>query len=52
VVIGDKLALLVSKCGDVIINIAKFGDILHVSGVGLYLLSIYQIIHTNKKLEY
>jgi hypothetical protein len=31
---------------------AKFGEVLHVLGVGPNLLSIYHITHTNKKVEF
>jgi hypothetical protein len=52
VVIGDNSTLQVSSCGDVIIDTTKFGDVLHVPGVGPNLLSIYHITHTNKKVEF
>jgi hypothetical protein len=52
VVIGDNSAIQVAGCGDVIIDTTKFGDVLHVLGVGPNLLSIYHITHTNKKVEF
>jgi hypothetical protein len=51
-VIVDNSTLLISRCGDVIINTTKFGDVLHVPEVGPNLLSIYHIAHTNKKVEF
>jgi hypothetical protein len=36
----------------VVIDNAKYGDVLHVSGIGPNLLSIYRIRHTNKKMEF
>jgi hypothetical protein len=52
VVIGDNSTIQVAGCGDVIIDTTKFGDVLHVPGVGPNLLSIYCITHTNKKVEF
>jgi hypothetical protein len=52
VIIGDNLALPGLGCGDVIIDVAKFGEVLHVLEIGVNLLSIYRIIHTIKKVEF
>jgi hypothetical protein len=52
VIIGYKSTLLVSRCGDVLIDNAKFGDVLHVPIVGPNLLSIYHITHTNKRWNF
>jgi hypothetical protein len=52
VIIGDNSTLPVSRCGDVLIDTTKFGEVLHVPGVGPNLLSIYHITHTNKKVEF
>jgi len=51
-VIGDNSTTLVVGCGDVLIDTTKFGDVLHVLGVGSNLLSIYHIAHTNNKVEF
>jgi hypothetical protein len=51
-VIGDNLFLSVSSCGDVIIDTTKFGDVIHVLGVGPILLFICHITNTNKKVEF
>jgi hypothetical protein len=45
-------AIQVAGCGDVIIDTTKFGDVLHVPGVGPNLLSIYHITHTNKRWNF
>jgi hypothetical protein len=52
VTIGDDSTLPVFGCGTVVVDNAKFGDVLHVLGVGPNLLSIYCITHTNKKVEF
>jgi len=48
VVIDDNSMFPVLGCGDVIINTTKFEDVLHVLGVGSYLLSNYCITHQQK----
>jgi hypothetical protein len=52
VVIADNPSIQVASYGDVIIYTDKFGDVLHVLGVGPNLLSIYCIANTNKKMEF
>lgn len=47
-VFDDNSPLLVSRCGDVIIAAAKFGDVIHVPRVGLNLLFIHCITHQQK----
>jgi hypothetical protein len=50
VTIGDVSTLPVYSCDIVVIDHAKYEDVVHVPWVGLNFLFIYHIAHTNKKV--